>query len=415
MTILTIRQISRLLPLRRAMFRPLRNNLVLCGLCLLALFLPCACFSAGAASKGTAARPVNPAVPNAALPYTPQEEAGVFLLGAEEVMPLVTRLLPANQGLKSWRDMDFALAQSLDFASSRSASAVALKRGDLNVTWGDLCRSLELMRELLPRLDANPALLAQHFRWYRLGPDIDFTGYYEPTLRASRTRTERFNYPLYRVPRDLRRGKAYHSRNAIDRKNALAGRGLEIAWVESEVDAYFLHVQGSGRLLFPDGKVTHVLYAGKNNRGYVSIGRLMREDGLLPEDGVNMEAIKCWLAENPEKCAPMLDRNPSYVFFKEAQSGPIGGMGKVLTPWVSVAVHPKRLPYGSLFFASVPLPDENPKNDRYFNGLVLAQDAGGAIKGNRMDLFCGAGEKAAHVAGHLDAKGAVYLLLPVKK
>ncbi len=381
----------------------------------LALFCP-ACVPKGEAGSAQAAAASTQSVPKAKHNmFTPLEKEGVFKLSEKEALALAKRLSPAAQGLSSWRDMDFAIQQSLAFASAKPAGGTACARPGFKATWGELCASLRLMSSLLPQLDANPALLAKNFTWYRLGPDTGFTGYYEPTLNASRGKTQRFYYPLYRVPPDLRKGKSYHSRNSIDRKNALQGRGLEIAWVDSEVDAFFLHVQGSGRLLFPDGSTTHVLYAGKNNHSYASIGRLMREQGLLPKDNVSMASIKAWLAANPSRQAELLDQNASYVFFREASRGPVGGMGKPLTPWVSMAVHPKRIPYGTLMFVSIPLPATDPSRVEPFNGLALAQDAGGAIKGNRMDLFCGPGEKAAHVAGYLDAPGAAYILLPAKK
>ena len=203
----------------------------------------------------------------------------------------------------------------------------------------------------------------------------------------------------------------YHTRQTIDRKGVLAGRGLEIAWVSSETDAFFLHIQGSGRLLFPDGSVSHVLYAGKNNRAYVPLGRVMRDRGMLDPDNVSMQSIRQCLLENPDKCAELFDTNPSYVFFREAAQGPIGAMGSTLTPWVSTATDRKTLPHGSLVFAIVPLPDAAGKPAVPFYGLTLPQDTGGAIKGNRIDLFCGAGDQGAHNAGYLNARGAVYILV----
>ena len=306
--------------------------------------------------------------------------------------------------------MEFALTQSLVVAKARPAEQVAVERPGLRVTWGEMARSLSTLQSLLPKLDAKPELLASSFRWVRLGPDFSFTGYNEPTLQASRKPTAACPYPLYRVPPDLRKGVRYHSREAIDRKGALRGRNLEIAWVD-ETDAFILHIQGSGRLRFADGSVSHVLYADKNNHPYVALGRVMKDQGLLPEGGVNMKAIRKVLAENPHRRSELFDKNPSYVFFSEASSGPLGGMGKILTPWVSLAVDRRVVPYGSLTMVSVPLPDQNGQHAVPFHALTLPQDTGGAIKGYRVDLFCGPSDVGEHVAGHLDAKGAVYLLL----
>ncbi len=346
--------------------------------------------------------------------FTPLNDYGAFAVPDEEALRLASSLSPSAQGLGGWKDLRFALEQSLAFAKARPAGDCALERPGLRLTWATMTKGLERLIYLLPYLDSNPSLLVEEFRWLRLGPDFSFTGYYEPTLRASRVKTKEYNYPLYRLPPDVKNGKPYYSRNAIDRKGALNGRKLEIAWVDSETDAFFLHVQGSGRLAFPDGSTRHVLYAGKNNQAYKSLGRLMKEQGLLPEDNVNMRSIRAWLSANPERRAELFDQNPSYVFFKEATAGPIGGMGRQLTPKVSLAVDRRVIPHGAILFFSVPMPDSKGLHSIPFHGLGLPQDTGGAIKGNRVDFFCGAGPEAAHTAGYLDAPGAVYILIPAK-
>ncbi len=381
---------------------------------LLVLLFVAVCLSfTGCAGKNGTKRVYTPPQPGMAgevALFSPLYESGVFPVPEKEAREQVRKLSPASQGLKSWRDMDFAVAQSLAVASARPAGQTAVDRPGLRVTWGELARTLGALQRLLPQLDAKPELLATSFRWLRLGPDFSFTGYYEPTLQASRRPTAACPYPLYRVPPDLRKGVPYHAREAIDRKGALRGRNLEIAWVD-ETDAFFLHVQGSGRLRFPDGSVTHVLYADKNNRSYASLGRIMKEEGLLPEGGVNMKAIREYLAAHPGDRTRLFDQNPSYVFFREAAKGPLGGMGKPLTPWVSLAVDRSVVPYGSLTMVTLPLPDLDGRHTKPFYALTLPQDTGGAIKGYRMDLFCGPGDLAAHTAGHLDIKGSLYLLL----
>ncbi|MDL2279833.1 MltA domain-containing protein [Desulfovibrio sp. OttesenSCG-928-G11] len=343
--------------------------------------------------------------------FSPLAQSGAFPLSAGEAEALSRQMNVRYQGLSSWTELDFPLAQSLAHVSAKKSDGAAIALPGLSVRYGELAASLKHLRGLLPRLDASPELLARDFTWYRIGPDFGFTGYYEPTLKASRKKSAAYPYPLYRVPPDLRSGVPYHSRHAIDRKGALAGRGLEIAWVSSEMDAFFLHIQGSGRLLFEDGTVSHVLYAGKNNRKYVPLGRVMRDEGLLEPDNVNMRSIRECLLGNPDRCAELYDTNPSYVFFREAAQGPIGAMGRPLTPYVSLASDRKVLPLGSLLFAVLPLPDESGRPGRAFYGLTLPQDVGGAIKGQRLDLFCGAAADAAHIAGYLDFKGAVYVLV----
>ena len=343
--------------------------------------------------------------------FSPLDQRGAFAVSGREAESLALKMNARAQGMNSWRDMSFAVSKSLAYASSRPASGTAVSLSGLTLSYGQLAASLQHLQNILPKLDSQPGLLARDFTWYRIGPDFGFTGYYEPSLRASRTKSASYPYPLYRLPPDVRSGVPYHTRQAIDRKGVLAGRGLEIAWVSSETDAFFLHIQGSGRLLFPDGSVSHVLYAGKNNRAYVPLGRVMRDRGMLDPDNVNMQSIRQCLLENPSKCAELFDTNPSYVFFREAAQGPIGAMGSTLTPWVSTATDRKTLPHGSLVFAIVPLPDAAGKPAVPFYGLTLPQDTGGAIKGNRIDLFCGAGDQGAHTAGYLNARGAVYILV----
>jgi membrane-bound lytic murein transglycosylase A len=345
------------------------------------------------------------------LMVAPLDQAGVFRAPQQEAERLAREMAPRYHGMPSFTGMAFAVSQSLAHASSRQASSVAVKRPGLTLTYGQLASTLEHLQALLPALDKDPGLLARDFIWYRIGPDFGFTGYFEPTLRAGREKSTAYPYPLYRLPPDLRQGVPYHTRHAISRKGALAGRGLEIAWVGSEMDAFFLHVQGSGRLVFEDGSVIHALYAGQNNRPYVSLGRIMRERGLLDPDNVNMQSIREWLLANPDKSAELYDRNPRYIFFRKAAEGPIGAMGRPLTPYVSTATDRSVLPHGSLVFSIIPLPDAAGQPRRPFYGLTLPQDTGGAIRGNRVDLFCGAEKEAAHIAGYLDSRGAVYILL----
>ncbi len=358
----------------------------------------------GGASSGKSSKKVPELFP-------PLDFETAFVLSESEAKAFVKKLM-ASGGTQRLKNMDFAIAQSAAYASKKPDSEVAMSRGGkLKVTWAELKRTMQVMRENLPAIERSPELLATKFTWWRLGPDAPFTGYYEPTLNASRTKTNKYNYPIYRLPPDVKSGKSYHDRNAIDRKGVLKNRGLEIAWVDSEVDAFFLQVQGSGRLRFEDGSYTHVLYAGKNNCRYVSLGRIMKERGLIPPDQVNMKTIKEYLAKNPREVAELCDTNPSYVFFREASSGPVGAMGRQLTPLVSLATSRSQFQYGSILFSVLALPDADGDPTKSFYGVTLPQDAGGAIKGFRIDLFCGAGDDAAHNAGHIDWPGATFLLL----
>ncbi len=362
-----------------------------------------------------------------------------------EANDIIRALDIRSQGVSSWTELRPAVERSLAYAQRRSPQEKALDAYGMRVTWAEIQASLTTLLELLPRLDAEPELLASHFTLYALEPAPLFTGYYEPRIQASLVRTDEYPYPLYGKPSDLKtvrldnfhprwKGQVltyrvengevypYHDRKALDEGKALQGRGLEVAWVRELAEVFFLQIQGSGRLLMPDGTEKHVLYAGKNGREYVSLGKVMKERGLLKPEDVSMQAIRAYLAAHPEEERALLNTNPSYVFFRLADQGPFGSMNQVLTPWVSLATDHGVLPLGSISLFAVPRPRATTKEEPLagsaqdantsFIGLGLAQDAGGAIKGHRIDLFSGSGPQAEFVAGHLAATGKVHILLP---
>jgi membrane-bound lytic murein transglycosylase A len=197
----------------------------------------------------------------------------------------------------------------------------------------------------------------------------------------------------------------YYDRAQIE-DGALAGRGLEIAWAKDPIDFFFLQIQGSGRLQQPDGSVMRIGYAGQNGREYVGIGKIMRERGLLQPGGTTMQHIVAWLRANPEEGRAIMRENLSYIFFQELTGpGPLGSLGLPVTPRVTVAADPKFVPLGAPVVLSLDRPEAN--------GLWVAQDTGGAIKGsNRFDTFWGAGDEAARIAGGMTGKGISYILLP---
>ena len=345
--------------------------------------------------------------------FPPANHTGWKRLSYDEAVQASLRLNAKDQGLKSWRELAPNLSDCKRYAARKPQSGVAIANGELALTWGQMHKSLERMERILPQLESHPTLLAEEFVWYRIGPDISFTGYFEPTIKASKVKTEKFSHPIYRMPPDARKGRRYHDRRAIDEQGVLSGRGLELAWIEDKVDAFFLQVQGSGRLVFPDGTVKHVLYAGKNNCAYVSLGRVMKERGLLDPNDVSMRTIRNYLALHPQEVSELLCENPSYIFFRLEDKGPVGAMGVPLLPKVSLATDSSSIPLGSLMAFAVPLPGPDGKQATggLLAGVGLAQDRGGAIKGLRADLFCGAGEWAEHMAGHLDTQGAVFMLV----
>ena len=376
------------------LYMPLKIALLLCIL----LLSPACAEKSGGADPADAQNPLS--------------ASGQPPFPAETPQGFADRLSPAAQGLQSWRDLEEPLANSLAYVGGKPASGIAVRRPGLSVTWGRLADSLERLRALLPQLDADPGLLARQFDWVRMDEGIMYTGYYEPVIPADRARKPGFTQPLYGTPQDMakvkKRARRYHDRAAIDKRGVLRGRGLEMAWVDP-VEAFFLQVQGSGRLRFEDGVEAYVNYAAQNGHKYVSIGRIMREQGLLEESEVNMPAIKGWLRANPSRQEELFMQNPSYVFFRWG-SAPLGAMGASVHPWVSLAVSRPFIPLGAVVAYGVNLPEVT-GGDRPLRGIGLAQDVGGAIKGNRIDIFCGEGARAAHIAGHLDAQGEAWVLL----
>jgi len=264
------------------------------------------------------------------------------------------------------------------------------------------------------------------------GPDGLFTGYYEPEIKGSLAPDPRFPVPLYRRPDDLvevdlgdfradwkgmraagrvvsGRLKPYPDRAAID-KGALEGKKFELAWTDDPIAAFFLEIQGSGRLVQPDGTVVQLGYAAQNGAQYVAIGKLLAEDGSVARP-VTAQAIKAWLAAHPERAAGVMEKNPSYVFFRTlATQGAVGAQGAVLTPGRSLAIDPAFLALGLPVWLDLDYPGEPQGRLRR---LVVAQDTGGAIKGPvRGDVFWGPGPDAEARAGAMQQKGRYYLLLP---
>jgi membrane-bound lytic murein transglycosylase A len=244
-------------------------------------------------------------------------------------------------------------------------------------------------------------------------PPALFTGYFEPELEGSPTRTARFKYPIYRRPPDLTDGVAYHTRAAIE-GGAIAGRGLEIAWLDDPVDVYFLQVQGSGRIRMTDGSVVRVGYAGRNGHAYKSVGKEMIRRGTHTLDQVSAPEIANYVRSNPGTGRELLDTNPSYVFFRkistlDPKDGPIGAMGRSITTLRSVAIDPK--------FTLLGAPVWIEKDGREpIRRLMIAQDTGGAIKGmQRADIFFGTGKGAGDAAGTVKDPGRMVLLLPIDR
>ncbi len=348
---------------------------------------------------------------------------------------LSRELDPSSQKLCSWTDLEESLLRSMSFVESKPMDEPAVRGTDLTLTWGRVHKSLARLLILLPRLDQQPELLAENFIWFEVSPRPLMTGYYLPYLEAGLERGPDYPYPIYGLPPDLKSldlGRfhyrwegwklqyrledgepvPYFDRQAIDFEQALKDRNLEIAWARDLTDLFFLHIQGSGLLHFPDGTTKYALYAGKNGHPYVSLGRVLIEQGCLAREDVSMRSIREFLAQNPEQMEELFSQNPSYVFFRLGDEGPFGAMGRLLTPMVSMAVDPRFLPLGAVLVFKSTLPPAAPGlEETEITGLSLAQDTGGAIKGNRLDYYCGAGPEVEYMAGNIKARTRAYLLI----
>lgn len=275
--------------------------------------------------------------------------------------------------------------------------------------WAPLCR-------LALDIPETPAAARQFFELFfkptLVGdPPALFTGYYEPVLQGSPVRTPRFAWPIYRRPPELRDGTVFLDRAAIE-SGALRGRGLEIAWLDDPVEVFFLHIQGSGRIQMPDGSVIRVGYAGRNGHAYASIGQELVRRGLFTQSQVSAELIRNWVRANPSQGMALLNANPSYVFFRKLpnlaeEHGPLGAMGRSLSPLRSVAIDPDHIPLGAPVW--IETTGETP-----IHRLMVAQDTGGAIKGaQRADIYFGTGQDAGRAAGRVKDSGRLLQLLPI--
>lgn len=309
-------------------------------------------------------------------------------------------------------------------AAFRLSCPSLLKRTDTSgltqtADWQGVCTQAALLDPAFA-----PGFFYYGFDWVKVGDGRAFaTGYYEPEIEGSRTPQPGY-VPVYRLPADLVRctkadgttGRGrfdstgncvlYFTRAEIE-DGALAGRGLELVWAKDPVDLFFLEIQGSGRIRFDDGTVMRVGYAGQNGRDYVAIGRLLRERGILPPGGANMQSIREWIKANPDQGRALMRENLSYVFLKELTGpGPLGAMNVPVTPHASVATDPNYVPLGApIYIAKADRPE--------ILGPWVAQDTGGAIKGpNRFDTFWGAGPEAVSLAGGMSANGEALILIP---
>ncbi|MEO8722383.1 MAG: murein transglycosylase A [Sphingobium sp.] len=357
--------------------------------------------------------PVTPAAPSVVTP--PTSTANAVISGLTPG-PALSSVLPQDDktraALGAFRLSCAALVRRTDQSGLTQGS-----------DWQQACNAAGSWPD-----NSASAFFIRYFEAVQVGDGKAYaTGYFEPEIAGSRVQARGYTVPVYRRPPDLvdvdlgafsdsLKGKHIRGRvqgqifvpyadRAELESGGLAGRGLEIAWAADDIEFFFLQIQGSGRLRLPDGSIMRIGYDGQNGRDYTGIGKLMKDRGLIQAG--SMQDIMSWLRANPQQGRAIMNENKSFVFFKEIVGpGPLGALAIPVTGGSSVAADPRYVPLGAPILLSLDRAEPN--------GLWIAQDTGGAIKGaNRVDTFWGAGEQARATAGGMSARGSALLLLPI--
>ena len=342
--------------------------------------------------------------------------------------------------------LEFSISKSLDYLQRVPADRT-YQFGKDHYDAEHLIKSLQYFLDFIrtgPSSKELKKFIRSNFIVYQsVGRDqkgeVLFTGYYEPHLSGRLYRNEEYRYPIYALPNDLieidlsafdekYEGESivgrytgqtvvpYYDRQQIDEEDALVGKAAPLAWIKDPVDVFFLQIQGSGKIFLNTGEVINVHYHGTNGRPYRSIGRLLIEEQKIPKEEMSMQKIRSYLQAHPEEMAPVLNHNPSYVFFKLEPEGPLGYISVLLTPGRSIALDKRIFPPAALAYIRTKKPVVNGAGqiDSWAdcNRFVLNQDTGGAIRGpGRADLFWGNGPYAEIAAGHLAHTGKLYFLI----
>jgi len=330
--------------------------------------------------------------------------------------------------------LELAIEHSINYYENAGRDKV-YRIADRLISAKQLKETLIAFRAILRKTDNNADLgkkIAAEFNVYNIASKGNsnnalFTGYYEPLLEGSLKRTEKYKYPLYRVPPDLIKKEnnigrmkddkfiPYYSRHEIDVDGVLQGKNLELLWVADPVELFSLHIQGSGKIKLEDGTLLTVGFAQTNGRPFRSITKFMLDSGKI----TNSEASYRHLflkGKSEQEIYDTLSHNERYTFFRFLDKEPVGSLGEPVTSGRSIATDTDFFPEGALAFIRLRKPvfdtEGNVKERVNFSRFVLNQDKGSAIEGpGRVDLFCGFGEKAEYTAGTLKEKGELYLLL----
>ena len=241
------------------------------------------------------------------------------------------------------------------------------------------------------------------------------TGYYEPVMNGSQTRTTTYTVPLYGLPNAWKASKPSPAPTRAELMSSGVLRGSELAWVQDPVAAAFMQIQGSGKIRLEDGRVLRLGYAGTNDQPFKSFAQWLLDRKEITRSQATMQGISAWAKRNPGRVEEMLNANPRFVFFKElpgnvsADLGPNGALGVALTAERSIAIDLKAMPLGAPVFLST----TKPLSSQTLQKLVMAQDTGKAIVGGvRADYYWGSGDSAGELAGRMKQDGKMWLLLP---
>ncbi len=344
-------------------------------------------------------------------------------------------------------DMDI---ESLALAIEKSLQYLNALKEDKVFTYGPDKFSVEHIRNSLKAflliIKQNSDIkklnreIRKKFILYKIaGKKVLFTGYFEPILNGNLEHDSLHRYPIYRTPNDLLKidlglfhpkfcgqrimakidGQKiipYHTRQDIAEGKVLEGKNLEIAWLKDPLDIAILQIQGSGIIKLPSGKTIRVGYSASNGHPYKSIGRYMIDKGYINSDNLSLQTIRSYLNDHPDIKEEILNYNPSYVFFRFLDNGPLGNIGVPLTPGRSLALDDRLFPKGALVYIRCQKPimgkDGNIAKWVPFARFLLNQDTGGVIKGTgRADIFWGSDPYAELAAGHLKHEGDLFFLV----
>jgi len=317
------------------------------------------------------------------------------------------------QALPGWQDDDLSQAWPAWLISCE-----ALRKRKSEINWGQACSQVASISA--KDTQAIRRYFESNFQAYEIrnsaGSETGLiTGYYEPVMNGSQTRTSFYSVPLYAYPNAWRQARPNPGPSRAELINSGLLKGSEIAWVQDPVAAAFMQIQGSGKIRLQDGRMLRLGYAGTNEQPFKSFAQWLLDRKEITRGEASMQGISQWAKRNPDRVNEMLNANPRFVFFKElpgnvsADLGPTGALNVPLTTERSIAIDLQAMPLGAPVF----LATTKPLSDQVLQKLVMAQDTGKAIVGGvRADYYWGSGDAAGEMAGRMKQNGKMWVLLP---